>query len=70
MNRWFEVFVDNGEAYGTETVETFNTLQEAKEWISVQEDMGRGLYYIDEWERVSEFDTRIVTEHDWLGLKA
>jgi hypothetical protein len=65
---WFEVFVDEGEE-GTHTIEDFTTLQAAKEWISVQEDMDTGCYYIDEWKDEGNESVRILREHYWLGVR-
>jgi len=47
---WFEVFcfVDNDVINGTETKETFDTLQEAETYLEKHKEEGE--LYIDEWE--------------------
>ena len=48
---FFEVFKDKGNDEGTETVDTFDTEQEAKDYIT--ENPGQGLMY-DKWSMNSD----------------
>jgi hypothetical protein len=48
---FFEVFKDKGNDEGTETVETFDTEQEAKDYIT--KNSGQGLGY-DKWSMNSD----------------
>ncbi len=54
MKTWYEVFISNKE--GTRTLETFDTVKEAKEWKKNFEenwlgiDNWEGTLYIDKWE--------------------
>ncbi len=47
---WFEIFwfIDNEFINGTETIETFDTLEEAETYV--EKNKQRGELYIDEWE--------------------
>jgi hypothetical protein len=46
---WFEVFgfVDNEEINGTETIETFDTLKEAKKYLEKHKGIS---LFIDKWQ--------------------
>ena len=51
---WFEVFIDR-EGLGTQTLETFDSLKEAKaykEWLFRKMDDNEGTLHIDKWANI------------------
>lgn len=55
---WYEVFTYNQSKPGTSTIETFDTLSEAQEFINEHQDME---LFVDEWQMNSDGSGMLVT---------